>query len=260
MEENYADLGIVIADRLTFYRHGLAALLRDSRPGWTTAEAGTFADLLDRLHTGPSRLVLIDLQLPGMGQADGVRRLRQLYPGRSFVVLSDDDSRATILECLAAGAQGYVLKSATSAQFLQAIDTTLSGAVFAPASLSNVPLHPVALSPHIEVSTNKTLAPLTDRQRAVFALLVEGCATKEIARRLNLAIGTVKVHLAAIYRVLGARSRLEAVAKARGGFTLPAHAAARHDPHRRPAELARVRYQAARLSALGEGTMSVIAS
>jgi DNA-binding NarL/FixJ family response regulator len=68
--------------------------------------------------------------------------------------------------------------------------------------------------------TSDALAPLTSRQRAVFALLAEGCATKDIARRLNLAIGTVKVHLAAIYRALGARSRLEAVARARGGFTL----------------------------------------
>jgi DNA-binding NarL/FixJ family response regulator len=55
---------------------------------------------------------------------------------------------------------------------------------------------------------------LTDRQRDVFNLLAEGCATKTIARRLDLAVGTVKVHLAAIYRALGANSRLEAVAKA----------------------------------------------
>lgn len=222
MEEDYAEFGAVIADRLTFYRHGLAALLRDSRPRWSLAEAATFNELLDRLHNGHARMVLIDLQLPGMNHADGVRRLRQLFPNRSFVVLSDDDDRRTILDCLAAGAQGYVLKSATPTQFMRAIDTILSGAVFAPASLSNVSLHPVLPISTIEASSKETLAPLTDRQRAVFALLAEGCATKEIARRLDLAIGTVKVHLAAIYRALGARSRLEAVAKARGSFTLPA--------------------------------------
>jgi DNA-binding NarL/FixJ family response regulator len=66
-----------------------------------------------------------------------------------------------------------------------------------------------------------TLAVLTDRQRDVFRLLAEGCATKTIARRLDLAVGTVKVHLAAIYRVLGAHSRMEAMAKACGGFAPP---------------------------------------
>jgi DNA-binding NarL/FixJ family response regulator len=224
MEQDCVDIGVLIADRLTFYRHGLAALLRDARPDWALAEAGSYSELLERLQTAQARMVLIDLQLPGMERAQGLRRLRQLFPDRSFVVLSDDDDRGTILDCLAAGAQGYVLKSATPTVFLRAIDIILSGAVFAPASLSNVPFHPPAPvpPPHVEGVLNATLARLTDRQRAVFALLAEGCATKEIARRLNLAIGTVKVHLAAIYRALGARSRLEAVAKARGGFTLPA--------------------------------------
>lgn len=222
MEEDCTEIGVLIADRLTFFRHGLLALLRDRRPGWHLAEAGTFDDLLEHLHGGDTELVLVDLQLPGLERAAGVRQLRNLFPGRSFVVLSDDDDRGTILECLAAGAQGYVLKSATPAQFLQAIETILSGGVFAPASLSNMPFLASAPSVRIDPGVKQMLPPLTDRQRAVFALLAEGCATKEIARRLNLAIGTVKVHLAAIYRALGARSRLEAVAKARGGFTLPA--------------------------------------
>ena len=57
------------------------------------------------------------------------------------------------------------------------------------------------------------IANLTGRQHDVFRLLAEGCATKTIARRLDLAVGTVKVHLAAIYRQLGVRGRLEALAR-----------------------------------------------
>jgi DNA-binding NarL/FixJ family response regulator len=222
MEDEVLEVGVVIADPLIFYRHGLAALLRGSRPGWSFAEVGTFAALLERLHLDPAKLVLVDLELPGMGRAAGVRRLRHLFPERSIVVLSDDDNGRTVLECLTAGAQGYLLKSATPVHVLRALETVLCGAVFAPVALTRHLHHPPVFAPHPEVPVSDALAPLTDRQRAVFALLAEGCATKEIARRLNLAIGTVKVHLAAIYRALGARSRLEAVAKARGGFTLPA--------------------------------------
>ena len=78
------------------------------------------------------------------------------------------------------------------------------------------------------------LAHLTDRQIEVFRLLSEGCATKTIARRLGLAVGTVKVHLAAIYRVLGAHNRVEALAKARDGVAHPALMVARQGA---PAEL-----------------------
>jgi DNA-binding NarL/FixJ family response regulator len=220
MEKDFADIGALIADRLTFFRRGMTGLLQESRPGWRLAEAGTFDEVLAYLRDDTPELVLLDLQLPGMDGANGVRRLRMLCPGQSIVVLADSDERTTILECLAAGAQGYVLKSASPSQFLRALDTILSGGVFAPASLTGVPLTPPAAAPGLEVSM-PLLVTLTDRQRDVFRLLAEGCATKTIARRLDLAVGTVKVHLAAIYRVLGAHSRMEAMAKACGGFAMP---------------------------------------
>lgn len=221
MEKDFEEIGALIADRLTFFRHGMIALLKDSRPGWQLAEAGTSDEVLGYLHDASPRLILLDLQLPGMTGADGVRRLRALCPTQSIVVLSDSDERETILQCLEAGAQGYVLKSASPSQFLRALDTILSGGVFAPATLTGVPVRAPQPAPSAELAMQPLLATLTDRQRDVFRLLAEGCATKTIARRLDLAVGTVKVHLAAIYRVLGAHSRMEAMAKACGGFAVP---------------------------------------
>ena len=225
METNVAaQIGVVIADRLTFFRRGMAALLQESRPGWTLNEADSYAGLLAHLHCRPD-LVLLDLSLPGLGGIDGIGPLRALCPHSRIVVMADDDDSATILRCLTAGAQGYVLKTATPVQFQRALDTVLSGGVFAPASLTGVPLRVQAVAPRIDLTMPRALATLTDRQRDVFGLLAEGCSTKAIARRLDLAVGTVKVHLAAIYRVMGARSRLEAMAKAFGGLPLPPPAA-----------------------------------
>jgi DNA-binding NarL/FixJ family response regulator len=221
MEKDFAEIGVLIADRLTFFRRGMIGLLKDCRPGWRLAEAGTFDEALAHLRNGSPELVLLDLQLAGMDGPDGVRRLRMLCPTQGIVVLADSDDRATILECLGAGAQGYVLKSASPSQFLRALDTILSGGVFAPASLTGLPPRAPAPAARVEADMPPLLATLTDRQRDVFRLLAEGCATKTIARRLDLAVGTVKVHLAAIYRVLGAHSRMEAMAKACGGFTVP---------------------------------------
>lgn len=222
MDKDFADIGVLIADRLSFFRRGMTALLQECRPGWRLAEAGTWDELATYLHDTDTEVILVDLELPGLGGADGVRRMRAQCGSQRIVVLADSDDRNTILECLSAGAQGYVLKSATPSQFLRAVETILSGGVFAPASLTGLPQRaPAPARNTAEATLQPLLNTLTDRQRDVFRLLAEGCATKTIARRLDLAVGTVKVHLAAIYRVLGAHSRMEAMAKACGGFAVP---------------------------------------
>lgn len=222
MQDDVALIGIVIADRHALFRHGLIGLLRTARPDWRLFEAGSVEELEDQLLTQRTALVLVDPDLPRLCGTDGLRRLRTMFPDRLFAVLSDCDERGMILDWLAAGAQGYLLKSASLTQFIRAIDTVLAGGVFAPASLTGG-----TVSQQVRTQTDPTplLAQLTERQRDVFELLAEGCATKTIARRLNLAVGTVKVHLAGIYRVLGASSRLEALAKVHRHHTTHAMAA-----------------------------------
>ncbi len=210
--EDFAEITALIADRATLFRHGLVGLLRECRPGWSCAEAGVLDEVQAHLSVEPVDLLLLDLQFAGV-QALDLRRLRESFPEQRIVVVADSDDRSTILECLAAGANGYILKSTTMTQLLRAIEIVLSGGVYAPASLAGVPqVAPVVREP----DGSPLLASLTDRQIDVFNLLSEGCATKTIARRLGLAVGTVKVHLAAIYRIMGAHNRVEAIAKSRG--------------------------------------------
>ena len=219
--EEFDDVTTLIADRATLFRHGLVGLLKERRPGWSCAEATGFSDVLAYLQAESADLILFDLQLAGLPGAQNLRQVRHLLPHAKIVVMADSDDRATILNCLAAGANGYVLKSATTNQLLRALDTILCDGVFAPAALTGLPPTASAVT-RFEEPASPLLSHLTDRQIEVFRLLSEGCATKTIARRLGLAVGTVKVHLAAIYRVLGAHSRVEALAKARGGATHPA--------------------------------------
>ena len=201
----------VIAESHTLMRRALVALLREARPGWHTEDVEGIDELHARISATSPTLVLIDLRLCGV---DGLRQLRLAFPHTTFVVLSDQDERASILACLEAGAQGYILKSTSPDQFIRALETILTGGLFAPASLSGMPIHPPGTPERQELKMSPVLSHLTERQRHVFELLAEGCATKTIARRLDLAVGTVKVHLAAIYRTLGASSRLEALVKA----------------------------------------------
>ncbi len=225
MDKQITELGALVADRQALFRHGLVGLLREARPGWSFDQAGTLDSMMERLALGSTHLILLDIDLPGLGGAEGLQQVRTAEPDCTLVVLADTDDRATILECLNNGAQGYVLKSTNPAQFLRALETVLAGGVYAPASLAGRPLcvaRPVARpQAAAEGGLGPVVAQFTDRQRDVFRLLAEGCATKTIARRLDLAVGTVKVHLAAIYRALGAHSRLEALAKARSGMMWP---------------------------------------
>ena len=202
---------VLIAEPHALMRRALAALLREARPGWHCEDVDGLEELRVRIHDMAPTIVLIDLRIRGL---DELRRLRVEFPHTTFVVLSDQDDRASILSCLEAGAQGYILKSSSPDQFIRALETILTGGLYAPASLSGTPIHPPVPAQRTDLRLSPALSHLTERQRHVFELLAEGCATKTIARRLDLAVGTVKVHLAGIYRTLGASSRLEALAKA----------------------------------------------
>ena len=221
--DEFAEITLLVADRATLFRHGLLGLLKEHRPRWCCAESGTLDGVLAHLRAEPVDLLLYDMQLGGQAEIASLRQLRTEFPQQLIVAMADHADRAAILESLTAGANGYVLKSTTLSQLLRAIETVLSGAVFAPGTLAGAPSAP-ARSAQPEVSP--LVANLTERQIEVFRLLSEGCATKTIARRLGLAIGTVKVHLAAIYRALDAHNRIEALAKARGTvLTVPARTA-----------------------------------
>jgi two-component system, NarL family, nitrate/nitrite response regulator NarL len=223
MPNEFAEVSLLVADRATLFRHGLIGLLKEHRPGWCCAEAGSLDGVLAHLQAEPVDLLLYDMQLGGEVALASLRRLRSEFSHQLILAMADDTDCAAILESLAAGANGYILRSTTLPQLLRAMEAVLSGAVFAPATLAGPSL---AATKAVAPELSPLVANLTERQIEVFRLLAEGCATKTIARRLGLAIGTVKVHLAAIYRALDAHNRVEALAKARGGILNPVPARA----------------------------------
>ena len=109
---------------------------------------------------------------------------------------------------ISAGVHGYIPKSLPSAEIANAIRTILDGGIYVPPALGR-------REPDTAVRSNEALEAdkLTSRQKEVLAELLKGRASKEIARTLDIAEGTVKIHLAAIYRALGVRTRAEAIAR-----------------------------------------------
>ncbi|MBI3348137.1 MAG: response regulator transcription factor [Burkholderiales bacterium] len=203
---------VLVADDHPLVRDALARAVRGlrSRDGEAgdvqVCEAGDLAAALAGLAQ-PVDLALVDLQMPGMDGLGGLAALRAALASQPLVVTSGLDDAATIRAVLAAGAAGFIPKTAGAELLLQALRLVLGGGVYVPAeALSGLaPTTPPASPP----------AGLTPRQAEVLQALARGEPNKQIARELGLSEGTVKLHLAAILRVLQARNRTEAVVRAR---------------------------------------------
>jgi DNA-binding NarL/FixJ family response regulator len=201
----------LIADDHELFRSGLKQLLVDVLRAEDVREAETFDQTIEMLTTdGAGDLVLVDLRMPGMNGAEALAALRDGFPDAKIAVVSAWEERAEILAALSAGVHGYIPKSLSSAEIATALRSILEGRIYVPAAIGRrEPGAPAApTSPSLSGQDK-----LTGRQKEVLTELLKGQASKEIARTLDIAEGTVKIHLAAIYRVLGVRTRAEAIAR-----------------------------------------------
>ncbi len=200
----------LIADDHELFRSGLKQLLVDVLQAEDVREAETFDQAIEMLtNDGAGDLILVDLRMPGMSGAEALAALRDGFPDAKVAVVSAWEERAEIIAALNAGVHGYIPKSLPSSEIAAAIRSILDGGIFVPPSLGK--REPGAAVRPAGGSNGGD--KLTARQKEVLNELLKGQASKEIARSLDIAEGTVKIHLAAIYRALGVRTRAEAIAK-----------------------------------------------
>lgn len=205
----------MIADDHELFRSGLKQLLQDQFAVEEVREAESLDQAIEILtNEGAGDLVLVDLRMPGMSGPEALAALRDGFPDAKVAVVSAWDGRAEIIEALSAGVHGYIPKSMSAGEIVSAIRAILEGQIFVPPALGKREgPQPVRARPPEANGDHK----LTVRQKEVLNELLKGRASKEIARTLNIAEGTVKIHLAAIYRTIGVRTRAEAIAKLKSG-------------------------------------------
>ncbi|KMO10154.1 LuxR C-terminal-related transcriptional regulator [Methylobacterium platani] len=210
----------LIADDDDFFRLAVVAILTRSFGFAEVIETGSLDAALDQLSTrrGAVTLALFDLAMPGMEGPGSLSAVRECFPAVKVAVVSASTERNKILTALEVGVHGYVPKGIGSAELTRAVGMILDGQIFVPASLAVLDgagprpaLEPRPAGPDGRQDGRPSRIPdLTPRQRDVLALLVEGRSNKEIARRLQLGEGTVKVHMAALLRSLGVQNRAAA--------------------------------------------------
>jgi len=212
----------LVADDDEFFRMALAAVLTKSLGFSKVIETGSLDEALQCLaeHNGIS-LALFDLNMPGMQSAANLEVVRTCFPHIPVAVISSSDRRSDILTALEAGVHGYIPKRLGIQEVVQALRLVISGTIFVPTVLADCTKYKQTLaSPAERVPDGARTPYLTPRQRDVWRLLVQGKSNKEIARALNLSPGTVKIHMAALFKNLGVTSRTSAAAL---GVKLLAH-------------------------------------
>lgn len=205
---------ILLVDDHTLFREALLHVLHQIDPQTVVLEAANAeeaAQWIVRMRT--LDLVLLDIDLPDVDGLTALPNLRELAPTVPIVVLSGSETSSHVKRALDSGAVGYVPKSCSSHEMLAALRLILQGDIYVPPRLLGK-LEGARLSAPAAGGFEAPPVPLTSRQIEVLKLMARGLPNKSIANTLNLAEGTVKLHVSAIMRCLGARNRTGAVIEA----------------------------------------------
>jgi two-component system response regulator NreC len=212
-------VSILLADDHEILRQGLQRLL-GTQPDFKVvgqAQNGLEAvELAERLHPD---VVIVDILMPGLNGNDVTRQIKQRLPNTRMIVLSMYDDDSYVVSALQNGANGYVLKSSSATDLVQAVRAALAGQRFL-----SPPLAERAIQAYIHQAQNKVAGEhkvrfaydlLTLREREVLHLSVEGLSGPEIANQISISTRTVETHRANLMHKLGLHSQAELVAYAR---------------------------------------------
>lgn len=214
----------LIVDDHALVAGALTLLLEDRDPEadvHTAATADAALELVDR--EGDADLLILDLSLPGVTGTELMEEIVRRQPMLKILVVSGLADQESIMRVLQLGAAGFVPKSLDTELLSSAIDFVLKGGVYIPSKLLTESQKDGFFTRTAARLKAPESAPphLTDRQLDVLAQLAKGAPIKRICRELDLSEGTVKTHVAAIYRSFGASNRTEALTAARrAGFDI----------------------------------------
>ncbi len=209
---------LMIAEDHQIVRRAFAGLLGLESDIAIVAEAADGVEALEKARAWRPDVILMDIQMPRMNGIVATRTIKAEQPGARVIVLTTFDQDDLVFDAIAAGAQGYLLKDAAESEILATIRAVMRGESNMSARIASKVMEEfrrmreTAAPAHLP----EKFQSLTERESDVLALIGEGLSNKDIARRLDLAEGTVKNYVSSILEKLHARSRTELAVQARG--------------------------------------------
>ncbi|MED7925187.1 response regulator transcription factor [Nonomuraea sp. LP-02] len=206
---------ILVADDHAGFRAGLRTLLATAEGIDVADEAASGEQALALAGRIQPDVVLMDLDMPGMGGIAATERLTRDHPHIRVLVLSMSDDDDSVFAAVRAGARGYVVKGARKAELVRSVQTVAEGgAVFGPALASRLAAYFSPLSGG-RTETAAPLPALTPREREILALIAGHLTNPQIAARLGLSQKTVRNHVSAVLAKLQVADRAQAILRAR---------------------------------------------
>jgi NarL family two-component system response regulator LiaR len=197
----------MIVDDHTVVRNGLALLLSTYEDMEVVALAGDGEEAIARCADDRPDVIIIDLSMPRVDGPTAIAHLKRQFPELQFVALTSFLEESLIQDALQAGAVGYLLKSVSADQLVEAIRNAARGEPTLDASAAQLLVRAATQPPPLGED-------LTSRERQVLALMVEGLTNRDIGKELSLSHGSVRVYVSNILAKLDASNRTEAVALA----------------------------------------------
>lgn len=198
---------VLLIDDHALFRKGVAQLIQ-MNPAFTVAgEASSGRDGVEMAVRLKPDVVLIDLNMPEVTGIETVGLMREAGVDARFIMLTVSDNERDVVAALRAGAHGYLLKDMDPEDLCVSLQKALKGTAVLSEAVTGSLVHALSGGQHMPASQTD----LTAREHEVFDYLVAGLCNKAIARKLDISVGTVKVHVKHVLRKLDLHSRLEAV-------------------------------------------------
>lgn len=206
-------LHVLIADDHPIFRNGMRALLASVPDIEAVGEAATGDEAIAKAADLQPDVVLMDLQMPGIGGVEATRQILFASPHIRVLVVTMFEDDHSIFTAMRAGARGYIVKGVGPDEMLRAIRVVGSGeAIFSPAIA--VKLIDFFSMPKPAVPA-QTFPELSDREREILDLIAQGVSNLEIANRLVLSPKTVRNHVSNIFSKLQVADRAQAIIRGR---------------------------------------------
>lgn len=205
-------LSVLLADDHAVVRQGIRRFLEEDPAIDVVAEASDGAEAVRLVEEHRPDVAVLDIRMPEVTGVEATRRIKARFPETRVLVLTAYDDDPYVFALLEAGADGYVLKTASADQLVDAVRTVYRGeSALSPEVASKVVRQATGRRP---ASAADQIEPLTPREIDVLRLVARGMTNREVGQELDISHRTVQGHLASIYDKLDANSRTEAVTEA----------------------------------------------
>lgn len=207
---------VFLVDDHDVIRSGLKQILELDKEIRVVGEASQALDVVNELQPGQADVVFMDIRMPGMNGIEATRILNEKMPNVKVILLTNFNEEEYVIEGLRAGAAGFLLKNIGKEELHKVVHAVHGGkSILDPAVTTTIIREAIRTRP--ERTRGADPGPeekLTTREFEILDLISRGLSNKEIGAKLHLSEYTVKFHVKAIFRKLGAKSRSEAVYKA----------------------------------------------